>query len=92
MKSYKTIILSDKIILFNYIDGMIYITITYNDNIINHTTWSNYFIDILDDLKNEYFINIHSIELIKRWFYKNENKTNPPQKYTTRYGRTILYK
>lgn len=93
MKSIKTLILDDtKNIIFTYIDSLVYITITIDFSIIKLTRWDNDFISTLDYLQNEYLIPIHSINKIKRWYSNNNRKYNPISKYTTRYGRTILYK
>jgi hypothetical protein len=93
MKSIKTLILDDtKNIIFTYIDALIYITITVEFTIIKLTRCEDEFISTLDYLQNEYLIPIHSIKKIKRWYLNTTSKYNPISKYTTRYGRTILYK
>jgi len=92
MKSTKKIHLDhDNTILFTYINKVIYIIVTIDSNIIKLIQDESEFINILQILQEEYNINIHSINLIKKWFDKNMIKHNPIKEYTTRYGRIIKY-
>jgi hypothetical protein len=93
MKSLKTLVLdTTKNIVFIYIDAIVYITITIDLIVIKLVRWEDDFISTLDHLQSEYLIPIHSINKIKNWYSKNTKKYYPISKYTTKYGRTILYK
>ncbi len=90
MKSTKKIYLDhNNTILFTYINKVIYIILTIDSNVIKLIQDENEFINTLHILQEEYNINIHSINLIKKWFDKNMIKHNPIKEYTTRYGRII---
>jgi hypothetical protein len=93
MKSIKTLVLdTTKNIVFTYIDTLVYITITIDLIVIKLIRWENDFLSTLDHLQSEYAISQHSINKIKNWYSNNTKKYNPISKYTTKYGRTILYR
>ena len=90
MPSHKKLILHDtNYIIFTY--DILHITIhkVIDSNVLDLISSHDNFIQILDDMKQEYNINEHAIELIIKWFYKQYNKTNKTKEYVTRDGRVI---
>jgi hypothetical protein len=87
MKSYKTLYLNDTdLIKFTFTNTHIHINI----NTIELIRDFNEFDTTLNELKNEYNINNHSIQLIKNWYSKNYKKIFSDQIcYITKYGRKI---